>query len=450
MNQPSTLPQVSYAGATPAWPDGVYYGLSGRAWARIGVIALLMVGLFWPILLETLRKTNPFREHQNWGHAVFVPLIGLYYLYLNREALLAASAEPATLQRRHGRVRIWPALAGWVLLQAAVYGLVFVAFAYFRIWFHYNSGLAAAGLVFFSLVTGLLAISSDWGRGVFSALAGRSATWFGIYMLVWGIWFYSFGIAPGRNHFFQGFAVIFTLFGVVLLQCGWHVMRIAWFPIAFLACALPWPELVYTSVAVPLQFLASEAATFTLRLTGVDAFREGTTLFIGDQQLNVAEACAGIKSLMTFVTVAAAVGFLSNRPMWQKITVAASGVPIAIFCNMIRVAGQGLLHKYVSPKLSEGFAHMFVGMVMLIPAFFLIMGVAWLIDSLFIEEDDGEAAATATAAAAAKNETVIEVRRPKAKTAAPAASPQGQADLAAATQRMMRASVKRSSPGEEQ
>jgi exosortase len=448
MSEPTTLPQVGIAGTGPAaagaalaaWTDRTCCGLTGRVWARIAIIAGLMIALFWPILLELLRKTNPFREHQNWGHAIFVPLIGLYYLYLNRQELLAAASAP---QRRRGRPGVWPALAAWLLLQAALCGLVFVAFAYFRLWFHYNSGLVLLGLVLFSLSTGLLALASQRGREFFGKIAEHSASWFGCYMMLWGIWFYSFGIAPGRNHFFQGFAIIFTLFGVVLLQCGWRVMRIAWFPIAFLAFALPWPELLYTRVAVPLQFLSSEAATFTLQLTGIEAVRKGTTIFIpvpGDKPLtlNVAEACAGIKSLMTFMSVAAAVGFLSARPMWQKIAVAASGLPIAILCNMFRVAGQGLLHRYVSPKLSEGFAHMFVGMVMLIPAFFMVLGVAWIIDRLFIEEEEDE-----LAAAAPRNDKVIEVRRPSRAGAAPAAPTPAAGDLSAATQRLMRSSLRR-------
>jgi hypothetical protein len=65
-----------------------------------------------------------------------------------------------------------------------------------------------------------------------------------------------------------------------------------------------------------------------------------------------------------------------------------SAIPIAIFCNVMRVSGQGLLDHYASEKLSEGFAHQFVGMVMLVPAFFLILLVGWMLDQVFIEEVD--------------------------------------------------------------
>jgi exosortase/archaeosortase family protein len=84
--------------------------------------------------------------------------------------------------------------------------------------------------------------------------------------------------------------------------------------------------------------------------------------------------------------VGAAVAFLSARPLWQKIVLTMSAVPIAIFCNVMRVAGQGLLDHYWSQEMSEGFAHQFVGMVMLIPAFFLILLVGWILDQIYVEE----------------------------------------------------------------
>ena len=96
---------------------------------------------------------------------------------------------------------------------------------------------------------------------------------------------------------------------------------------------------------------------------------------------------------MTFISVAAAWNaFLFPRAMWQRIILVASAVPIAISCNVMRVSGQGLLDRYVSPQLSESFAHQFVGLIMLIPAFFLIMLVGWILQNIFIEEADDKAA----------------------------------------------------------
>ncbi|HEV7297854.1 MAG TPA: exosortase/archaeosortase family protein [Tepidisphaeraceae bacterium] len=272
---------------------------------------------FWPNFRRLWLKTNPFFGEPNWGHAIAVPLIGLYYLYTNRTQLLTARSKPS---------------------------------------------------------------------------------WFGLVFLFLGLAIWEYGIWPAKNDFISDFGIVVTLFGVVALICGWGVMKIAWFPIAFLACAIPWSNLLYAHIAWPLQLAAARVAVFTLQVAGVNAYDNGATkIFIGGfglgdpvRTLNVAEACAGLRSLMTFVSVAAAVGFLSGRPLWQKIVITLSAVPIAVFCNVVRIAGQGFLDLW-SREMSEGFAHQFVGMLMLAPAFFLIMGVGWLLDNLFIEEADKDA-----------------------------------------------------------
>ncbi|HEV8606906.1 MAG TPA: exosortase/archaeosortase family protein [Tepidisphaeraceae bacterium] len=353
MSELSVLPGVQYAGSSDEKPR-TYLSLSTDAWMRIGVLALLMIGLFWPNLRRLWLKTNPVTGEANWGHAFFIPLIGLYYLYLNRDALLKA------------RVR---------------------------------------------------------------------TSYIGLIIMLGGLLLFAYGIWPGQNDFVKDFAMVVTLFGLVALMCGWEVMKIAWFPIAFLIAALPWPGLVYSWVALPLQQIAAAAAIKVLNLVGVESYREGTKLIIVNglkvRVLNVAEACAGLKSLMTFISVGAAVGFLSSRATWQKILITLSAIPIAIFCNMMRVTGQGIIDHYWSEKLSEGFAHQFVGMVMLIPAFFLILLVAWILDNIFIEEADKRALP-----APGSRSTLIEIPRttgPKSPRApsAPAARPEQPAPITA-------------------
>jgi exosortase len=321
--------------------DDLVYGLSRSAWMKIGVIAGLMGLVFWPNLRRLWLKTNPISGDPNWGHSVIVPIVGLYYLYVNREELLR---EPV-----------------------------------------------------------------------------RTA-WSGLGVLLLGIMIAAYGIYPGRNDFVWDFGMVVTLFGVVLFMCGWRVMRVAWFPIAFLVCALPWPGLVYSRVAMPLQNLAAYVGVHVMSMTGVDAVQSGTKMYITNKAgvvlpLNVAEACAGMRSLMTFISVGAAVSFLSNRPFWQKVIITMSAVPIAIFCNVMRVSGQGLLHTYVSTSWSQGFAHAFAGMVMLVPGFFLILGMGWFLDQIFIEEaDEGDGVQNkATVKEQQQSALVIEIPRGRNK-----------------------------------
>lgn len=336
---------------------GKVYGLPRAAWVKIGVIAGLMAMVFWPNLRRLWLKTNPISGDPNWGHSVIVPVVGLYYLYVNREDLLKAPVRTA---------------------------------------------------------------------------------WTGLGVLVLGILIAAYGIYPGRNDFVWDFGMVVTLFGVVLFLCGWRVMRVAWFPVLYLVCALPWPGLIYSKVAMPLQNLAAYVAVQVLNLTGVMASQAGTKIFIANpsgvtRALNVAEACAGMRSLMTFISVGAAVSFLSNRPLWQKLIITASAVPIAIFCNVMRVSGQGILDTYVSEKWSTDFAHAFAGMVMLVPGFFMILGAGWLLDKIFIEEADDEAvhgggvSPSSSGASTEAQPLVVEIPRRRPQQAPPASGADGTA-----------------------
>lgn len=290
-----------------------YFGLPLSAWVQIAAIAAAMAVLFWPNLRRLILKTNPFTGEANWGHSIVIPIIGIYYLYVNRDELLRATVKPA---------------------------------------------------------------------------------WSGLFIMLGGILIAGYGIYPGRNDTVWDYGMLITLFGVVLLTCGWQVMKVAWFPLIFLFAAIPFPGLIYSKMAMPLQNIAARVAVFTLQITGVDATVSGTKIHMGNgimspvRTLNVAEACAGLRSLMTFISVAAAVAFLSSRPLWQKLVITLSAIPIAISCNVMRVAGQGLLDHYVSQEMSDGFAHQFVGLAMLVPAFFLILLVGWLLDKIFVEEVD--------------------------------------------------------------
>jgi exosortase len=353
----------------PDEPDALYFGVTLTTWLKTLIIAALFVATFRFDLRRLWDKTNPIYGDANWAHAIFIPIIGLYYLYLNREELQRTPVEPL-LAGKFSKSRGIGALACFAA------GLVFYFVGPRLVPQEMLKGpIVIAGIEL--IIMGALVALLDWGIGLFL---------FGLLMFQYGIW-------PGRNDWTSDAGVVITLFGLVLLLCGWKVMRIAWFPIAFLMCAVPWPPLFYSKVAMPLQMLAARVAVWVLNLTGVDAAQGGTKIFmprpgLPDRALNVAEACAGMRSLMTFISVAAAVAFLSVRPMWQRIVLTLSAIPIAIFCNVMRVSGQGLLDHYFTEKMSEGFAHAFVGLIMLMPAFFLILLVAWILDQLFIDEVD--------------------------------------------------------------
>jgi len=348
--------------------EAIFLGVPLSAWFRIGIVTVLFALVFWPNLRRLWDKTNPIDGDANWQHGLFVPLVGLYYLYVNREKLLVSHAQSA-----------WE----WKELFAnAGLATLFSCIPFLLI------KIPPAAVALSTLLPVLFAM------GQFSSnelLRRRMGTISALMFVFSGILLFSYGIWPGQNDYFKDLGMVETLFGIVTFLCGWEVMKTAWFPIVFLICALPWPGLFYSMLAGPLQKFAAIVAVRLLNLVGVSSGQFGTKIFIVAKDhsihtLNVAEACAGLRSLMTFVSIAAAVAFLSFRPLWQKITMVFSAIPIAIFCNTLRVTVQGVFDRYVNGNWSESFAHAFLGLLMMIPAFFLILLVGWVLQNIFIDE----------------------------------------------------------------
>jgi exosortase len=225
-------------------------------------------------------------------------------------------------------------------------------------------------------------------------------SWIGFAVLLIGIASYFLGIFPIRNATVMGWAMILALFGLVWFLCGWQVMKVAWFPIAFLVFAIKISDGAWSSIAFKLQYIAAQAGGVLITLLGMplglEAFVRGNVIelerhaqFIGE--LNVAEACSGLRMLTTFIALGVAVAYLARRPWWSRLTLVALTVPIAIFVNVLRVAVLGLLFPWY-PDLATGDFHVFIGMLMLIPALGMFLLVGWILDQLTGSDDDDEPA----------------------------------------------------------
>jgi exosortase len=194
--------------------------------------------------------------------------------------------------------------------------------------------------------------------------------------------------ATGVEHMsFISLPLVF--FGLVLFVFGWEHLKVLWLPIGYLAFALPPPVSLYVKLTQPMQMIAAELGVQMLPLVGGSGERMGTVIQVTfgsvTKPLEVAEACSGMRLLVAFFALAVALGYSSNRPMWQKVTLAVCALPIAILCNGLRVMLTGLLVVKVSDSWGRGDAHGFFGLTMLVPALLLQLAVAWVLDRLFVE-----------------------------------------------------------------
>jgi exosortase len=218
----------------------------------------------------------------------------------------------------------------------------------------------------------------------------------GLVFLVLVVLFYFFNlISPSGYAYFRSLSILAALGAIVLFLGGWRLVKYTWLPIGFLVFAVPFPQRYYVSLTTPMQKLSATVAGAFLGMVGgiettvngivIDVVYQGQRL---EPSLNVAEACSGMRLLMAFLALGVAMAYLHYRPFWQRLVLLASTIPIAIFCNFVRVTITGFIFVLVHPRYTQGIYHDMLGIAMLPLAFALYGCLAWFMSSLFVEEYD--------------------------------------------------------------
>jgi len=216
----------------------------------------------------------------------------------------------------------------------------------------------------------------------------------GLFFLLCSILFYFFNIvSPSGYAYFRSISMIAALGAVVLFLGGWRLIKYTWLPIVFLAFAVPLPRRYYVGLTMPMrQWAASVACALLNLVNGLEATVSGVVIDVIykgqplEPALNVAEACSGMRLLMAFLALGVAMAYLHYRTIWQRIVLLASTIPIAIFCNIVRVTVTGFIYVLIHPKYTQDIYHDLLGMAMLPLAFGLYGFLAWFMSSLFIDE----------------------------------------------------------------
>ena len=177
----------------------------------------------------------------------------------------------------------------------------------------------------------------------------------------------------GSELFLTRISILGTLVGVTLFLCGWGYLRALAFPLAFLLLMIPIPAIIFNQIAFPLQLLASQFGESAMGMANVPVLREGNVLILANTTLEVAEACSGIRSLVSLLTLAIVLGYFSDPRGWVRTLVAVSSVPVAIVTNGFRVAGTGIAAHQFGAAAAEGFFHEFSGWLVFVSAFMLML-----------------------------------------------------------------------------
>jgi exosortase len=228
------------------------------------------------------------------------------------------------------------------------------------------------------------------------------------------------GVA-GAELFLQRISLVLMVASVVIYFWGFRLLRLIAVPLSLLILAIPIPQILFNRIAFPLQLFASRCAVAAMSFFSIPVLRQGNIIELmplgatEPKKLAVVEACSGIRSLMTLVTLAVIyayftkpksdgndidddgvtakeerkgrphsqqrrVGFLRSFAFWRSLILVVAAVPIAILTNAFRVSGTGVLAHYYGTRVADGFFHSFSGWVIYIAAAILLFATGWVLD----------------------------------------------------------------------
>jgi exosortase len=183
----------------------------------------------------------------------------------------------------------------------------------------------------------------------------------------------------GMEYFTLRSSLVVLIAGMVLYFFGTDVFKSARLPILYLFFMVPLPYIVYDLIAFPLKLFVSKSSVWFLKMIGIAVAREGNIIMFPTTTLEVADACSGIRSLVSLLALAVAYAFFINISPLKRWIIILSAIPIAILTNAMRVIGTGILAQYWGARAAEGFFHEFAGLAVFALAMGMLVGLGALL-----------------------------------------------------------------------
>jgi exosortase len=248
-----------------------------------------------------------------------------------------------------------------------------------------------------------LAAYFAWERRAALAAASVRGSWLGLATFGGAVLLLLAGLL-GSELFLTRVSLLVAIAGIVLFLFGWAHLRILTFPLAFLLLMIPIPSIIFNQVAFPLQLFASRVGESAIAAANIPVLREGNIIVLASTSLEVAEACSGIRSLISLLTLGIVYGYFVDPRGWVRLAIALSTIPVAILANGARVAGTGMAAHWFGAEAADGFFHDFSGWALFAVAFVLMLIVQQVITRLAPrqrETAEGRGAATVRSGARA-------------------------------------------------
>lgn len=208
--------------------------------------------------------------------------------------------------------------------------------------------------------------------------AEMTATWKGLFPLGLGIVVFWAGGLAG-SYLSEYLSLWLVIIGLLWTQFGWDRIKAAWFPLVLLFAAFPLPSILNMKISFLLKLISSALGVKMLQLCGMSAYREGNMIDLGFTQLQVVDACSGLRYAFPLMVLSAILAYWFRGHFWKRAVLFLSAIPVAVGINSFRIAATGIAYASFGPKVAEGFFHDFSGWLIFVLAIpFLLLEMSWL------------------------------------------------------------------------
>ncbi len=216
--------------------------------------------------------------------------------------------------------------------------------------------------------------------------------WSGLAVFLTGILFYWLGELGGEFYIMYLSSWV-TLMGLLLLNQGLPRVRTIIFPLCVMLTMFPLPNFFNFRITLALKLISSKLGVMMIQAYGMSAYREGNIIDLGFTQLQVVDACSGLRYLYPMIVLSIILAYFYKVQMWKKIVLVLSSVPLTIVTNALRIALTGILSKKYGSSVIDGFFHDFEGWLIFMVTLGVLVGEMWLLQRIFKREESPKEAA---------------------------------------------------------
>jgi exosortase D (VPLPA-CTERM-specific) len=227
----------------------------------------------------------------------------------------------------------------------------------------------------------LLAAFLVWQRRREIESVAFTGSWSGVALVLAGMALYFIGALASITTI-DAYALVIVIIGAALAWLGWRAFALVRVPLLLLFLMNPIPNFFYANLSSTLQLWSSRIGVGVIRLFGISVFLEGNVIDLGNYQLQVAEACSGLRYLFPLMTLGVIIGYLFRGQMWMRWLIVLSAAPITVLMNSFRIGVIGVLVDLYGTAQAEGFLHLFEGWVVFMLCFLLLLLECWILARL--------------------------------------------------------------------